>query len=64
MDPATEGLIVAAITALAQLTEEGIKLVDDYIHAKGDEAQQVALARIAASVSVDAYQRIRDAVGK
>jgi hypothetical protein len=64
VDPATEALIVAAIEALAQLTQEGIALVDDWIHAKGDEAQQVALARIAASVSVDAYQKIRDAVGK
>ena len=64
MDPATEALVVAAISALVQLTEEGVNLVDEWIHAKGDEAQRVALARIAASVSVDAYQKIRDAVGK
>ena len=62
MDPATEALIVAAVTALAQLAPEAVGIVDGFIHAKNDEEKQVALARIAANVSVDAYQKIRDAV--
>lgn len=60
---AAEGeLVVTAVAIVAQLTEEGVQLLDQWIHSKGDEAKQVALARIAANVSVDAYERIRDLV--
>lgn len=57
-------LIATGIAIVAQLTEEGIQLLDAYIHSSGDEQKQVALARIAATVSVAAYQKIRDAVSK
>lgn len=64
MTPAEWAVVASIIEALTQLVPEAKQAVDDFIHAKGDEQRQVYLARLAANASVDAYERIRNVLGK